>query len=323
MSADHTRLKGVESYGRSLVSDQLEANLVSFFQWGLLGVGAFNNAYLATSGAYGGQWARLRLSEDPNYSGGQVWEGARQDWVWETGVDWTTQPIRVSGVYVNGTFYGPAATGGWSHHVNYPLGRVVFDAPIPTGSVVQCEHSWRLTSLTTADAPWWRQVHPHSQRVDSPEFLQYGSGLWSILAQNRVQLPHVIVEATPIVQRRPYEIGNLTQVVSQVVDFHVLAETHWDRKQLHDVIMAQQEKRVIFFDKNDVFAAATGAPLDGNGSPASGGMMYPDLVKPSGEGGFGWRVATLKEMASERGEGKKRGGIWECTVHGLVELELP
>jgi hypothetical protein len=118
--------------------------------------------------------------------------------------------------------------------VDYPNGRVVFDAPVPQTGVVQCEYSYRLFQLYTADAPWWQQLQTDSFRADDPQFLQVGSGAWDVLAQNRVQLPAVVVEAVP---RRPrgYEVGG-GETVQQDVLFHVLAEDRFHYKWLHDAL---------------------------------------------------------------------------------------
>lgn len=135
--------KGVNNLGDSLLSDQLESNLFAWCTWSSLGIGAFANITLPASGAYGGTPSLLRLSEDPNYQSGQVWEGFRKDWVWETGVNYAYQPIRVSGVYVNGTFQPVTGTGTYAHTIDYPAGQVVFNNPISPSSNVQCEFSYR------------------------------------------------------------------------------------------------------------------------------------------------------------------------------------
>src|SRR5579859_2905287 len=100
-----TQLKGVTDIGRPLLTEMLESNISQFFQWGLLNVGNFFQVRIPTSGAYGGDFSRLRLGDDPNFPAGQVWEGVRKDWVWESGLNYAVQPIQISGVYVNGSYY--------------------------------------------------------------------------------------------------------------------------------------------------------------------------------------------------------------------------
>lgn len=310
----YTELKDVSQANDSLMSDQLEANLTSFFQWGFLGVGGFFNVVIPTSGAYGGNQHQLRLSEDPNYLPGQVWEGFRKDWVWETGVPYSTQPVRVSGVYVNGNFQPATGVGPYEFSVNYPMGQVVFNAPISTGSLVTCEYSYRQHQWYTADSPWWQEVQLDSYRVDDPMFLQYGSGAWSVLADHRVQLPAVVVEATPKTQRWGKQIGDLSQIVRQDVLFHILAETNFDRKTLHDVITYQWQHRILGYDKNLVLASGW-YPLNPDGSPQPSGLQYPDLVMNA----F-WEQIRFMGMASQ--DHRRFGPVYYSTVRLTAEVDI-
>lgn len=316
----HTQLYGVTDIGKPLTSEKLETNLVAFFQWGLLGAGNFYNITLPTSGAYDGSPSRLRLSEDPNYNAGQIWEGYRSDWVWESGIEYPYQPIRVSGVYVNGTFHSISETGVYKHTINYPMGRVVFDAAIPTNSVVNCEYSHRFIHFTHSDVPWWRRVQQDSLRVDNPQFLQYGSGDWSVLSDHRVQLPAVIVDAIPESTKRGMEIGHIKSITNQTVLFHILTETPWDRKKLHDIITNQWNKTIHGF-QIDAVIEASGWPLDENGSPVGSGRMYPDLVKDTGP--YFWQKIYIPRMTGEDPQGvTNTGPIYYCTVRAGVELNV-
>lgn len=319
--ATHTRFKGISHIGDTLLSKALETNLISFCNWATLGIGGFFNVNIPTSGAYDGDFSRLRLVDDPNYSAGQVWEGARADWVWETGVEYDYQPIHASGVQVNGTFYLTATTTGtYAHHINYPLGRVVFDNAIPRTSVVKCEHSYRYVHYTHGSVPWWRQIQTNSMRVDDGHFLQQGSGSWDILSQNRIQLPAVIIESVPKTSRIPLQIGDSSAIVSQDALFHILAENPDDAKLLHDVITYQWDKYLMFFDPNLMFSTDR-FPLDANGALASGATMYPDLIKPTGDGGCGWRPVRITKMQSVANDNPL--DIWMTSVRGTFEVDLP
>ncbi len=321
MSADFTRLKAVDEIGYSLLSDQLEINIISYFQWALLGVGGFSNVTIPSSGAFGGDRHRLRPATDSSYLPGQVWQGYRSDWVWETGVDYSAQPIRVSGVFVNGAFQPSTGVGPYAHHVDYPQGRVVFDSPLSSSAVINCEHSYRYVQFTSADVPWFREVQSNSLRVDDPQFSQQGSGAWSVPARNRVQLPAVVVEVVPRTTRKPLAIGG-GSIVRQDVLFHVVAETSWDRGQLHDAITSQWQKRLVLFDKN-LLAASDGFPLDAFGSPAGGARNYPDLIKPAAEGGFGWRQLRMEEFSSVSQPREVTAPLYVATVRGTFEVDMP
>lgn len=317
----YTRLKGVTDIAQSTLCDQLESNIIQFFNWGMLCIGGFGNVVIGSaSGAYGGDMSRLRSVSDPNYINGQVWEGFRQDWVWESGIEYPIQPIQVSGVYVNNVFYPIDSTGVYSHHVNYPLGRVTFDNPLPTdGSVtVQANYSYRLFTFQSSDQNWFRQVMFESFRVDKSDFLQFGSGVWNVLAQDRVQLPAVVIDVIPRRSMYGYELGGTVQVHQDIL-FHMFSENPYDRKSMLDYITYQKDKTIPLFDKNLV-AAANAYPLDYNGSIASGAMCFPDLVKPTGQGGFFWRGGTFVNMNSQ--ETISTPPLYQAVVRCTFEVNL-
>jgi hypothetical protein len=205
----HTNFRDVSHVSDPLLSDQLESNWALFIQWALLGVGGFQNVEKSQSGCYGADLSRLRPVTDPYLGSGLVWEGFRKDWVWETGVEYPLQPIRVSGVYVNESFL-PLASGVV---VDYPNGRVTLPSAVAVTSTVKAAHSYRLFQVSTADAPFWNQVQTRSLRPDDPQFLQNGSGAWDPHPGMRTQLPAVVVEAGGYGSRRGKELMKDIQVV--------------------------------------------------------------------------------------------------------------
>ena len=69
------------------LSNILIDNFITFYDWGFLDAGQFYNISVPQSGIYGGDRHKLRLVDSPNYTAGQVWEGYRQNWVWESGIE--------------------------------------------------------------------------------------------------------------------------------------------------------------------------------------------------------------------------------------------
>lgn len=274
----YTRLnKHVTQAGDTLLTSQLESNIKTYLDWGLLEIGGFFNVSDASSGIYGGSFNTLRRVDDPNYTAGQVWETARKDWVWETGTTYSSSPINISGVYVDGILYGTGhATYG--HHYNYPLGRVVFDSAISTSATVRVNHSYRNVQVYIADqAPWWDELQYDSFRVDDSTFDSVGSGNWQILSNHRVQLPSVVIEAVPRRSFRPYEMGTVGNYVYQDVLFHILAESRWWRNQLVDIISLEKDRTIKLYDNNSI-ADITGYPLDFRGMRLTDPLMYPNMV---------------------------------------------
>jgi len=310
-SSDYTKFNNVTQIGQSLLMSQLESNLKTYLDWAFLAVGGFTNAETPSSGAYGGTFDRLRPVQDFNYTNGQVWEGPRKDWVWETGVEYTSQPTDISGVYIGGTLYG-TGDATYGHHYNYPLGRVIFDSAIATTSTVQLEHSYRNVQVYIADqAPWWDELQYDSFRVDDSTLLNAGSGNWQILGNHRVQMPAVVVEAVPRRTFKPYEMGNVGQYVYQDVLFHILAESRWWRNNLVDTLSLQPDRTLWMYDVN----TATGAyPLDFRGMRVASPTMYPDLLTIHPYKKIRYFNTVVSEMAT------RSSRLYEGTVRVTFEI---
>lgn len=82
------KLSGVKAIGQHLFLSQLENNLKSFLEWGLLNIGGFINVTRSQSNIHGSQLFKLKPTVDPNYKTSQIWQTMRKDWVWETGIQY-------------------------------------------------------------------------------------------------------------------------------------------------------------------------------------------------------------------------------------------
>tara|TARA_R110002020_G_scaffold133666_1_gene298234 strand:- start:2446 stop:3408 length:963 start_codon:yes stop_codon:yes gene_type:complete len=313
-----TTFTHVSQVGNTLLNSQLESNLKGFLDWGMLGIGGWFNVNIPTSGAWGGTFDQLRLVDDPSYGEGQVWESARKDWVWENEVPYTGgSPISITGVSVDGTFYG-TGDATYAHHYNYPLGRVVFDDPIASTSTVKLEYSYRNVQVYIADqAPWWDELQYNSMRVDDSSFSQVGSGNWAILSNNRVQMPAVVIEAVPRRTYQPYELGSSNNFITQDVLFHVVSESRWWRNQLVDIISLQKDKTLMLYDSNKL--ADSGAyPLDFRGMVVAPENNYSGLVSTAG---YQFTSARITDMGVTEME-SYNSMLHEGTVRASFEVIL-
>jgi len=103
---DYLKFKGITNIGNVLLMNELENNLKSFFDWAMLqGVGAWQDVDMSVSDVYTGDFSVLRAVKDGSYTDGQVWQGARKDWVWETGVNYVV-PKETGEVYQVSWFAG-------------------------------------------------------------------------------------------------------------------------------------------------------------------------------------------------------------------------
>jgi len=311
-----TTFQSVSQVGNTLLNSELESNLKSFIDWGMLGIGGWFNVTMPTYGAWGGTFDQLRLVDDPSYTLGQVWESARKDWVWETVVTYSeATPINISGVWINSSLKA-SGDATYGHHYNYPLGRVVFDSPIPTDSTVQLEHSYRNVQTYIADqAPWWDELQYNSMRVDDSTFTQTSSGNWSILSNHRVQMPAVIIETVPRRTYQPYELGSSNNFITQDAVFHIIAETRWWRNQLVDIISLQKDKTLMLYD-SDKIADSDAFPLDYRGAVVNPSNNYSGIVNNAS---YQYTTARITDMAVTEME-SYNSRLYEGTVRASFEV---
>jgi hypothetical protein len=280
----YLNLKGFDSVFDSTLNNELQDNIVEFLDWALLEKGNYMNVHLGELSPDGQDYSKLKISSNPNFTSGKAWEGFRKNWVWQSGVSYNPPPTvgsnntkpGISGVYVNNTFYSSTTTGTYAHHVDYYNGRIIFDNPIPTGSKVQAEYSYKYINILYANAlPWLSEIQKNSLDLDS-SFNVINKGKYDLPAEARVQLPAIAVEIVPRRVLRGYQLGGGQWVDTDII-FHCLAEDEYTRNKLVDIISLQNEKTILTFNSNTL--AASGAfPLDYRGFPVSGAMRYPDLI---------------------------------------------
>ena len=297
-----TDLKGFSDLGENLLDDQLRANLISFFDWGLLNKGNFYNVYIPSSGQYGGDKSKLQHVKDERYSAGQVWQGFRNNWVWESGLSTSVQPIRISGVYVNNTFYSSSTSGAFSHYIDYPRGRVIFNSPIATTSTVKAEYSYKYVNVCDAnDVTFLKELQTGSFRLDSPMFSSAYSGNFAISPDKKIQTPLMAVEVTSASTFRPYQLGGGQYCTTKII-LHVLTDNSKSATKLAMIASMQSAGGFVMFDVNEV-SRLNRAPLTYLGSIASGALTHPQMVQ-----NFEWKKLFIENMTSQE-------GTWLDTVY--------
>lgn len=273
-------LKGFTSFSSSTPSNDASENIVAFFDYGLIEKSGFVNIQRSNSGVFGGLDYRLRLSRDPRYTDGQVWQGFRKNWVWESGLGALTNTDQtypgVSGVYVNSTFYPSSTTGTYSHYIDHRNGTVIFNTAIATTSTVECDYSYKYVNVMKANGmPWFLQIHKDSERSDNSNFTS-GSGEWGFLPEAKVQLPAIGVEMVNGSEMTPYQLGG-GQYIRLNLMAHCVADDSYTRDKLVDIVLMQKERSFYMMDLDSVCNNEK-IPLDYRGVPISGALIYPDLV---------------------------------------------
>lgn len=273
-------LKGFDYLGDSTITNDTMENVVSLLDYGFIERTGYVSVDIPTTGIYGGNNHQLRVVDDSRYTYGQVWEGFRKNWVWESGVGANVSTNvaypGVSGVYVDDTFYHVSGTGDYAHHINHPLGRVVFDTAIDTDSTVTCAYSYKYISVSQAGGlNWFVDIHKQSERSDDSDFIS-NTGEWAILSENRIQLPAVGIEPVNSRTIRPLALGGGSYVQSDFL-IHCVTEDSYMRDHLVDIISLLKERNFKAYNLDDIDSSGA-FPLDYRGAPVSGALTYPDLV---------------------------------------------
>jgi len=289
----NTEFKNINSISEDLLLNILESNLKSLLDWGFLQIGAWFDATIPSSGTIftnTNPRCQLLLTEDPSYNLGQVWQGIRKDWVWESGACYSSgNPISISGIYINNTFV-PTSSGTYT--IDYPMGRVVFNSAVNKASTIKVNHSYRyVQTYRSTDAPWFNVLQYDTFNNANPDIQQKSTGEWSIAGNHRIQMPAIVIESVPRSRSRPYELGNDNLLLEQDVAFYIFAENKNDRNKLLDIIRLQQDLNFVLYNTNTL-AQNDQYPVDENGDIKDNALMYPEIVAQ-----YPWRKCWLKNIS--------------------------
>ncbi len=318
-----TDLKGFSSVFQYTLNNDILDGIVEFFDWALLEKGNYFNVTVGEQSPNGEDYSRLRPVSEPRFTDGQAWEGFRSNWVWQTGISYSPSPITynngghagISGVYVDDVFYAYNSTGSFAHHVDYQNGRIIFDSPIPTGSKVQAEHSYKWINMTYANSlPWVRQLQQNSVEPNS-NFSNTKDVDVQIPPEARVQLPAIAVELVPTRKFKGYQLGGGQYVYTDII-FHCIAEDDITRNKLVDIISLQNDKTINLFDTNKIHENQAYS-IDYRGTPVSGALEYPDIIHSQEYNGGNLRLTNTVVQNMVSLNSNIYGGIVRMTTEGI------
>lgn len=293
----NSQFKSISNITEDLLLNIIETNFKSFLDWSFLRIGGWMDVAQSNGSLYGG-WPPYQLMsvEDPSYTDGQVWQAFKKDWVYE---HWVTHnslsPTRITAVYVNGSWI-PYSLGDFV--INYPLGRVIFNTPIATTSVVYLDYSYRTVQIYRAnDAPWFQILQYMSYDTNNPDLQQISDGEWAIGGHHRVQMPCIIIESLSRSRSRPREIGSQGLILEQDVLFHIVSDNKNDRNKLLDILRLQQDLNHWLYNTNKL-AEDDKYPLDYNGDLKANPLTYPQILEQYKWRKCWWKNVVLMEVAS-------------------------
>ena len=317
----YQRLKGIDDIQKYHLTNGIQDALVEYFDWALLDIGNYFNVTLGEISPDGNDYSKLRLSSDANYTEGQVWEGFRKNWVWQSGVDYSPSPIvgddsdnpGISGIYVNDQFQPSSGVGKYKHYIDYFNGRVIFDSAIPTTSKVQVEHSYKWINVVYANnVPWLREIQTDTMEPTS-SFYEKDKSSWNVPPEARLQLPAIAIEAVPTRSFKGYQLGGGQWVYTDVL-FHCIAEDEITRNKLVDVVSLQSDKTISLLDINSISDDGD-YPLDYRGVPVANALRYPDLIDLHNGGKLRFTNVRVQDMSMVGQD--IFGGVVRYTTEGV------
>ena len=298
MAKGDEKFTGVSSINDYLLLSNVENNLKTFLDWGFLNIGGFINVG-STANTYNNNPNRLAFVQDPNYSDGQVWQTKHHDWVYDNVTFGTSSPTVPSVVNVNGA----PATGYTLDFVN---SRVIFNTAISTSSDVTMNYSYRSIQIHKASSNlvWWKQFQ-NDVVNDTTQFNQ-NTGEYARFAQNRVQLPCIIIEPVAQGTSEPYRLGDKSLVVDQDIILNIITNSPAQRNSIVDIIRLQEDKVIWLYDTNKlVTEGVLPFNFDGslNGSRKPYNLIVNDCTDPDPSTGevvcedkYRWKTCRLKDF---------------------------
>jgi hypothetical protein len=275
MNIDYTKLNHVTNIHEKYAISQLEDNLKSFLDWSLLQIDGYINVHANNGGR--STLYTMKPSIDPANSSAlsaKIWETPVKDWIWESGQpDAPSSLVPISGVNVNNVFLpAPSGSGNYTYYINYPLGRIVFTNPISNDSEVYISYSYRYIQIYKAnESNWWKQLSDISYQANN------NSNYATLLSENRVNLPFIIIETVSRNQQIPWELGSSKNRIIQDVLLHVFSDNPSQRTTISDILLAQKDKGIILYDINKV--AKNGVyGLNYRGEKNINGLNYQQII---------------------------------------------
>lgn len=311
LSNDFVSVSGI---GQSYLINQLEDNLKSYLDYGLLKLGGFININIPTSGINNIAYHKLRPVQEPGYSNYRVWQSFKKDWVWESGITYNnTSPVSISGITINGTGYAaPSGSGNYTYNINYPLGRILFTNPVSSGTNIEISYAYRWCQVyKSSSSPWWKELQRST--YDGTQLEKTDRGDYVISANHRIQLPCIIIEPISRTNLIPYQIGDNSFRINQDILLHIFTDNISHRNDLIDIIRLQKNRTIQLYDVNKIRNIYG---LNYNGNPINSGLNYNQIINDTN---YRWNSCYFADMASMDMESLNFNLSW-CTLRITAEI---
>lgn len=277
-------LNNICSIGNMSVSEKLEANLITWFDWGFLDKGGYINVEIDQTGCYVANQSLLTQVTDIRNSG-VYWQGP-ENMVYESDISASPAPFVPPLIYINGIL-------DVSGVVNYRDGRIE-PSTASSGDSIKAKFSYKWVNFTSArSSPNARRIKYRHTRTD------INNGDISLPNEGQIQLPSVIFDVPPISSSKPYGLDRWgARVYYHDIDVYVVGESANDVTRICDYICAQQGFAFDGFDPQLVVSSGD-FPLNFDGTINSG-KNHQQLSED-----HPWVTINIEEAR----------GIWSAYIH--------
>jgi len=230
----------------------LKTNLELWLNDKLLRDGLYTNVSTAETNIYGADISLLVPVNDEDFSDGRVWQSAFKNWVYEPGIpspsSGVAPPMVSSGVTVNGTFYSDTAVSGvFTHYIDYVNGRIVFDSPVSSLSIVQGQFAYKEVMIDHADKldNENEPLQIETTYKDNPE----QTGVETYPSKKSRTLPAVWIDITGR-NNDGYELGSKSLVSDFLGVFHIWGRDSYLRDIIEDILSDTHRDVLLGIDFN-------------------------------------------------------------------------
>jgi hypothetical protein len=290
------------------LEQQLVTNLTFHIEKLLLDKGFYFNVASGQLDFNGVDQSRLiRITNDPDFVAGRVYQSQYQNWVYEEDVVSASglEPILASGVFVNNVFY-PRTDATYGHSVDYVNGRIIFDSSMVVASTdaVQAEFGVKNFSVRISDKATIPLVN--DLLVSNP------ASSSQQVAPSGLTLPAILIERVRGTSRG-LQLGG-GKITHRFLDFYILGRDQADIIPISFCLSELEDKAMTLVDWNQGIY-----PLDEFGDKTSG---YIPFSTQQADASIHFNAAYFLQMESRRFPTAKTPLEIEI-VNGQIEIRRP
>lgn len=247
--------RDIQYLGQYSARSQIRENMIWRLREAFTNIGAYYNI---SSGTYSYDGTTdmailkpaFRSEISSTSTGYKFWQGISPDWVWEdVSPQYTggSNPIVVSGITINETFYPTGTTGQYSFYVDYARGGVMFNNELNSATQIYCNRSERAVFIYPTKSSKYKTLFvEHLKRFET---YTPGSGNDSMPSELRSFLPAVFVDVTQS-NGSPFQLGDINNLQNYTVSFDILAENAALHDTLVDSTLSLASQGTKLFDVN-------------------------------------------------------------------------